>query len=61
MNGITYYLDRYGKGKKTRIRFQTLQLTKNKGGLALPCLKDYYYILACLGDKIIVLRDGLIY
>lgn len=24
------------------MRFQTLQLSKNKGGLALPCLKDYY-------------------
>lgn len=35
-------LSRSGKGKKTRIRFQTLQLMKNKGGLALPCLKHYY-------------------
>ena len=30
------------QGKKPRIRFQTLQLPKNRGGLALPCLKDYY-------------------
>lgn len=30
------------QGKKPRIRFQTLHLPKNKGGLALPCLKDYY-------------------
>ena len=36
-------LSRYiWQGKKPRIRFQTLQLSKNKGGLALPCLKDYY-------------------
>lgn len=25
-----------------RIRFQTLQLPKDKGGMALPCLEDYY-------------------
>lgn len=36
-------LSRYiQQGKKLRIRFQTIQLSKNKGGLALPCLKDYY-------------------
>ena len=36
-------LSRYiWQGKKPRIRFQTLQISKNKGGLALPCLKDYY-------------------
>lgn len=29
-------------GRKPRIKFQTLQLTKGRGGLALPCLKDYY-------------------
>lgn len=36
-------LSRYiWQGKKSRIRFQTLQLSKSKGGLALPCLKNYY-------------------
>lgn len=30
------------QGKKPRIKYQTLQLKKSKGGLALPCLKDYY-------------------
>lgn len=29
-------------GKKPRIKYQTLQLPKGKGGLALPCLKNYY-------------------
>jgi len=28
--------------QKSRIRFQTLQLPKDKGGMALPCLEDYY-------------------
>ncbi len=36
---ISHYI---WQGKKLRIRFLTLQLPKNKGGLALPCLKDYY-------------------
>lgn len=31
----------WGK-QKPRIRFQTLQLPKDKGGMALPCLEDYY-------------------
>lgn len=30
------------QGKKPRIRYKTLQLHKDKGGLALPSLKDYY-------------------
>jgi len=30
-------------GRKPRIKFKTLQLTKEKGGRALPCLQDYYY------------------
>ena len=30
------------QGRRPRIRYQTLQLAKNKGGVALPCLKDYY-------------------
>ncbi len=31
----------WGK-QKPRIRFQTLQLPKDRGGRALPCLEDYY-------------------
>lgn len=31
----------WGK-QRPRIKFQTLQLPKNKGGRALPCLEDYY-------------------
>ncbi len=30
------------KGKRPRIRYQSLQLPKNKGGVTLPCLNDYY-------------------
>lgn len=30
------------EGKKTRIKYSTLQLRKDKGGMALPNLKDYY-------------------
>lgn len=30
------------KGKQPRIRYKTLELGKNKGGVAPPCLKDYY-------------------
>lgn len=30
------------QGKKPRRSYSTLQLSRNKGGLALPCLKDYY-------------------
>lgn len=30
-------------GRKPRIKFKTLQLTKEKGGRVLPCLQDYYY------------------
>ena len=29
-------------GKKPRVRFKTLQLSKERGGLAVPCLRDYY-------------------
>ena len=31
------------QGKKPRIRFKTMQLTKEDGGMAVPNLKDYYY------------------
>lgn len=30
------------KGQKPRVRFSTLQLPKEKGGMSLPCLEDYY-------------------
>lgn len=30
------------EGKKPRISFKTLQLSKDKGGWGLPCLKDYF-------------------
>ena len=30
------------QGQRPRIRFKTLQLPKNRGGLALPCMKSYY-------------------
>lgn len=29
-------------GKKPRIKYATLQLTKNEGGMSLPNLKDYF-------------------
>ena len=31
------------QGKKARIKFKTLQLRKEKGGMGLPCLQEYYY------------------
>lgn len=31
------------QNKRCRIKYQTLQLMKEKGGLGLPCLRDYYY------------------
>lgn len=31
------------KAKKPRVKHKVLQLSKEKGGLALPCLRDYYY------------------
>lgn len=30
-------------GRKPRIKFATLQLPKERGGLGLPCLRNYYY------------------
>lgn len=30
-------------GKKPRLKFKVMQLPKNKGGMALPNLKDYYW------------------
>ena len=30
------------RSKKPRVRFKTLQLSKDEGGMALPCLEDYY-------------------
>lgn len=31
------------QGGKARIKFKTLQLRKEKGGMGLPCLHDYYH------------------
>lgn len=31
------------QGKRARIKFKTLQLSKQRGGMALPCLREYYY------------------
>lgn len=31
------------QGRKPRIKYATLQLSKERGGLGLPCLKNYYY------------------
>lgn len=31
------------QGKKPRVRFKTLQLSKERGGMALPNFKDYFY------------------
>lgn len=30
------------QGKRARSKFRTLQLRKEKGGLGLPCLQEYY-------------------
>lgn len=30
------------RGQKPRVRFSTLQLPKEQGGMSLPCLEDYY-------------------
>ena len=30
------------QGRRPSIRFKTLQLPENRGGLALPCMKSYY-------------------
>lgn len=31
------------QGKKTKIRFKTLQLSKEQGGMVLPNFKDYFF------------------
>lgn len=31
------------QGKKARIKLKTLQLRKDKGGMGLPCLMEYYH------------------
>ncbi len=35
-------LHSFGKGKKPRVRFKTLQLLKKEGGMAVPHFKDYF-------------------
>lgn len=42
-------------GKKPRIKYKVMQLSKDKEGMALPNLEDYYYAaqirsLVCLCD-----------
>lgn len=37
-----YDLQVYLAGEKAENCLKTLQLSKEKGGLALPCLKEYY-------------------
>lgn len=44
-------------GRKPRVRYSTLQLSKDRGGLSLPRMKDYYYYaqlrpLVCLCDPL---------
>ncbi len=41
MNGTECYQHLFGQ-KINRIKFQTLQLPKDNGGMALPCLEDCY-------------------
>ena len=36
------------QGKQPRIRFSILQLRKESGGMALPCLRNYFF---CFTDK----------
>ena len=31
------------KGKKQRVKYSTLTISKEKGGMSLPNLRDYYY------------------
>lgn len=31
------------QGKKPRVRYKTLQIPKNEGGMALPCFKTYFF------------------
>lgn len=42
------------QGKKPRIRFSTLQLGKENGGIALPCLRNYYY-----ASQLIPVQQGI--
>lgn len=35
--------DLFGKRKRPRVKFKTLQLPREEGGTALPHLKDYLY------------------
>ena len=53
-------------GKKARIKFKVMQLPKEKGGMALPNLKDYYNAaqlrpLVCLCDSHFRARWNIFY
>ena len=35
--------DTHRMGKSQRVKYKTLQLKKEYGGMGLPCLEEYYY------------------
>ena len=52
-------------GKKPRVRYETLQLAKDKGGMGLPKLNEYFYaaqfrhiICGCMPDYTAKWKDG---
>lgn len=43
MSWTKFYQDIYGKVKRPRVCFKTLQLAKQQGGWSLPLLRYYYF------------------